>query len=409
MEDKFDTFEKEIELFGSDYHKERYLEEDVEPPSYKNKIPLGRNPDTGEVKWIDMNDDDRWSIIGRTGSGKTWTIKEMVSRFWEGGMGVLHLSDVKNDFANISHGDGIQKDRMNLLKNEKRTPIPVNMYVPKFLEGDYFNGVPTSDHFHTFSYSISDLSESDFLQLLQADSTSARNIAIALYEQVEEGEADNITDLINFLEEDESMEDVNTMSKRSMKSTLESIKKQGVVSNRGNKEPLDNINDSVCVIAFENYDKYKRKSLSKLELQISITIRKLLDKIRENKVEKEQILIVVDEAHAFAGDKSELSTEDITDAVDLGRAYGLPMVFLTQKYTDLSSGIRTQCNKFLLSQNVTVEERRTVLKEAGHYQTGDHSRGKWQRLFSSMNKHEWLYVDNQEYYKVKPLSPLCKD
>lgn len=340
----------------------------------------------------------------------TWTLKELVSRLFDGGMGIIHLSDVKNDFANIGHGDGIQKNKMNLLKNEQRKSIPVNMMVPRFLAEDYHDGIPSSDHFHKFSYSISDLSESDFLQLLKADSTSARNIAIALYEQVEEGEADNITDLINFLEEDESMEDVNTMAKRSMKSTLESIKKQGVVSNRGQKSPVDYMDDSVVAIAFENYDRYKRKSIEKLELQISITIRKILDKIREKETDKEQYLLVVDEAHAFATDsRDSISTDDIIDAVDLGRAYGLPMAFATQKYTDLASGIRTQCNKFLLSQNITVEERRVILKETGHYKSGDAQRGKFQRIFSSMDKHEWMYVDDQEYYKVKPLSPLCRD
>ena len=409
-EGAFSIGDKGLKTVGSEYMKEKYFKEEKEPPSYKNRIPLGKKKDTGEILWISLENDDRWAVLGRTGSGKTWTLKTILSRAFVGGTKVLHLSDVKNDFANLDHGKGIQKSKMNLLENEVRRPIPVNMYAPRFMKDDYQPKPPQKDNFHFFAYELSDLSESDFMTLIGAGSQSKRDIAMELYDEIDEDTS--VQDLIDYIEEEKgNMDEANTLSKRSAKSTLKNLKRQKVISKRGQKAPLDEIENSVVAIAFENWDRYKRDAIEKLEIQISITTRKTLDKIRENELDG-KIVMVVDEAHAFVPDKRDsVSADDIVNVVDLGRAYGIPMIFATQKYTDLAQGVRTQCNKFLLSSNITVSERRKVLKEANIWESGDAQRNRFSRIFKNMGRFEWMYIDKSKstYEIVKPISPLCSD
>ena len=405
----YDIGNKGVEVTGSDYMKNKFTEEkDPDPPDYSNRIPIGHDWKTGQLKWINVNDDDRFGIFARTGSGKTFLLKSIHSRLFLGGYKVLHLSDVKNDFADMDHGQGIQKHHMNLIETnkmkEQRQPIPVNMYMPKFMGEQYYNGPPKKDNFHAFAYSLNDLSESDFLQLISADSESKKNLALEMFDNIEEGT--NFSDLYDILDDSEA----NDMTKRTVRSSLETLERQEVVSNRYQKSPLDTIDETVVALAFEHWDKFKRKSMEKMEIYISITIRKVMDQMRERELEG-PLSMIVDEAHAFApADGNSISRDDIVDVINLGRAYGIPMFFASQSKSHMpEENFMNQMNKFFISKTVPQKERREILQAANIYEQGDAQRNKWQRIFKEMDQYQWMMIDKKksEWTIIDILSPLC--
>lgn len=417
-DDYFSAGLSAVRRFGTERMQQRHFAEEKEPPDYTRRLPLGEDLHTGDPVWIQLKSSDRIGVFGRTGSGKTTLLKALSSRLFDGGSGpgikVVHLTDVKNDFAEIDRGDGVSDELIRksagLLPEEEKRPLPVKMYLPKFMEKEYGGSPPTRtmpDKFEAFTYGVQDLSESEFISLTNSDASDRqKEVASALFSQV-----DIQSSTLQSLKDELEKISTDKRFSKPLQSSLDILEDRDILSTRYRKDPARELDDHVLALAMEHWDRYKGVSLDRLEVYVSITIRRIMDKIRNRELQP-PVLFIVDEGHAFlpADDTASLSRRDIVDLIDLGRDYDLPMLISTQRPSQIpTDDVVKQMSHFLIPWNIDPDTREFLLREANLYQKSHPFDNSWSQYFNSLTEHDWLYISRDgEWRAFSPYAPLCR-
>lgn len=398
---------------GDDKYEEHvpegHNEEDPDPPDYERRIPIGEDVRTGRTVWMRLSKSDRIGIWGRTGSGKTTLSKTLISRFYLSGYGLLYPNDVKNDFQDIDYKGGasqklIDEHDAGRYPGEVSSRMPKQMYAPPFLLEEYRN---KPSYIKPFTFGLSDISEGELLDLLQLTSNTQKRIVSDIWNSHDDLTFSQLENLLK------DSEDYNDQAAAAVLKNVSTLKKEKVLTDyeRYDKSPLEDLPEEAVVIAFKKWKKFKREGSEKLEMYISIILRKLMDMIEAGEIDYDKgIVVFIDEAHAFCGtDGTPISREDIIDLVDLGRAYDIPMIFSSQRPSQLpKEDIVSQMSHHFVSKSVPVSDLIDLLKEAKILDHADYSNDRWTKILREMGKYQRLYIDteNSRYQIIEPYAPL---
>lgn len=420
-------------LDGLDYGDEKYkahepdFEEKQPPPDYSQKIPIGEDVRSGRTVWMRLSRSDRVGIFGRTGSGKTTLAKNLLSRFYQGGHKLLYPNDVKNDFQDIGYEGGasdklIDDHKAGLYEGEEPKAMTKEMYSMPFLLEHYIRGTP--DYITPFTYGLSHVSEGELLDLLQLSSNKQKNILREIWNTEDEIKFQVLADRLQG-------EEFEPNAAGAVYEALKSLKNQKVLTDykKYDKDPLRHLERThqakkefeegeeipedekvpAVVIAYKKWQRFKRQGSEKLELYISIILRRLMEKIEMGEING-SVVVFIDEAHTFCGTEgTQISRGDIIDLVDLGRAYNIPMLFSTQRPSQLpKEEIVEQMSHVFLSKTVPTSDFIEILKMANIIRHEDYSNDRWTEILSNMSKYQKIYIDIERstYRIIDPYAPL---
>jgi len=421
VNDRYSTGFQGLEV-GHDKYKQHVPEkhQSQPPPNYNQAIPIGtqyrfpgvnsrEEPVSREeagIAEMQLSSSDRILICDRTGAGKTSLLKRIVYGLHEAGQKIIHLTDVKNDFADIDTDGGVPQefiDEAGLHPGESPGSIPVEVFQPRLLYNEYRRSPPdVLEGMETFAYGFQDLRESEIKTLVNATSDTQTDIltnAIAAHDEL----------TYSSLEDTVLSMDANPQAKRSLMNSIRRLKEQEVLhDDYREKLPADSLEDSVVAVSMDNWDSFKREGREKLEIQIAIALRRIKHRLRDGDLTG-PVTPIFDEAHVFCGEKNDISTPEIVDMIDLGRAYDIPMIFSSQRASQLDQEIIDGLSHFFIGKNVPPDQRMDLLKAADLVDHEDYSTGKWTKIFREMGKYEFLQVDSERslWRVVSPFAPPC--
>lgn len=423
MNDRYSTGFKGLKVGGDkwqDYKPEKTSSQP--PPNYRNKIPIGEKyivrPEKEQFSrehWekdgiadMQITSSDRVLICDRTGGAKTSLLKLLVFGLWKAGHKLVHFTDVKNDFANIDDENGVPKEfaeEAGLPPGQPPEPVPVEVFQSRLLFNEYRRGLPDELEdvdLNTFAYGFEDLREAEIKSLVNASSSTQNDILTLAIADDSKTTYDNLVSTIK-------RSDANPKAIKSLLGSIRKLKEQEVLEEEYRDTlPTDKLEEGVVAISMDNFTSFKRDSMEKLEVQIAIGLRRIKQGLRDD-VLKGPISLIFDESHEFCSSDNEISTAEIVDMIDLGRAYDIPMVFSTQRPSQLDPEIIDGLSHFFIGPNVPPDQRMDLLRAADLVDHEDYVSGKWTKIFRYMKSHEFLQVDSERslWRVVDPFAPPC--
>jgi intein/homing endonuclease len=336
----------------------------------------------------------------------TALLKRIVYGLHQAGQKIIHLTDVKNDFADIDTEGGVPQpfiQEAGLHPGESPESIPVQVFQPRLLYNEYRRSPPdVLEGMETFAYGFQDLRESEIKTLVNATSDTQSDILTNAIAANDELTYSSLEDTVLSI-------DANPQAKRSLMNSIRRLKEQEVLHDSyRDKLPVDSLEDGVVAVSMDNWDSFKREGREKLEIQIAIALRIIQQRLRDSHLEG-PVTPVFDEAHVFCSAKNDISTPEVVDMIDLGRDYDIPMLFSSQRPSQLSQSIIDGLSHFFIGKNVPPSQRMDLLKAADLVNHEDYSTGKWTKIFREMGKYEFLQVDSERslWRVVSPFAPPC--
>ncbi|QIB75374.1 ATP-binding protein [Halogeometricum borinquense] len=400
---------------AGDQTHQRYVPDEKDlapPPDYEKAIPIGTDINTGELVSLSISNKDRIGIFGNTGSGKTRFIKVFVSRLWKGGYKILHCSDVKNDFQDLDNRPGASKkiiEQSGFAPGEKRQPIPKEMFMPRFLYHEYPEHRSKPSYLTPYALGFRDVSTEDFRYLLNPSSTAQENLITNMMSglKAEQLSYQTLYELVHDTSNNQQLS-------QAVESSIEAVQNQSIINDTYRKDPLEYLDDNVVVLALENWERYKYSGKERVEMFIANVMRRAREQLRDGDLEG-PLLMVIDEAHVFVKNGADsISKQEAVDTTVLGRGYGIPMIYSTQKPSQIpnsddkdTDNIVGEMSYLFLAPNLDEDDWKTALRATNLY--NPNRLQKWRDLFQSMPEFSWLMVDKaaSTYRVIDPLAPLC--
>lgn len=242
--------------------------------SYDNGIPVAKEKRTNRVVHINFNSTTKIGLFGPSGSGKTIFGKAIVSRLHKTGRSIYNAGDVDNDFQTLDNEPGISKelrDKMGMVENESRQPIPKKLFVPKFMYDDLKKGKAAAE---PFTFGFQDITRDDLEYLLgEGDLSGQTEDVLTLILNDVNIDNTSFNDLKNRIEENE---EAAHGTKNSLKLTVESLKNRQIISNRFRKDPLKPLEQGYAVsLGFKGFENYSMNNMYKLEFYAAAMLRDL--------------------------------------------------------------------------------------------------------------------------------------
>ena len=299
-------------------------------PDYSKGVPVAREKKSGQIIYLKFNSTTKIGIFGPSGSGKTVMGKAIASRLHMQGRRIYNGGDVKNDFQSLDYEGGVSKqlrEKMGLLKNEHPQPIPKKLFMPRFLVND-FSSSPS--YVEPFTFGFQDISEDDLKYLLGEGDLSGepQQVMTSILNNVEL-ESTSFDELIGRVD---SHPDANHGTKKALKTRLDSLRSQEIISNRFRKDPLQYLDQDYAVsLGLKGWRNYRRGSMYMLEFYAARLLNNLKDRAEADDIEVPLIGMWA-EFHklAPAGEKSLLKPV-LQDLIDMaGRQADFPIIMDSQ-------------------------------------------------------------------------------
>lgn len=351
-------------------------------------------------------------IIGMRGSGKTMWSRGAGARAFLSGYAVIYLTDIKGEME--TNNKPVQKKFANLLNtNEKPMAIPTVSLLPVFMEKTYAGGFKPPN-IKRFQFSLNDLSESEWIDLLHPSSELQRELIKNFVNNIQNGNITDYKELVDFIQES----DYTEMTTRSIVRVIENLIEDNVL---GDAHPIDLCNlleNNIVAINFVNFE-YLDTRCGYPQIYVSILLRKIMELRKLNRQNKKKGLskkvnIFLDEAHAFCPrTENPSSKEAIDNAIKTGRSYNISLYLATQYVEQLPDKmIVNQVRYFFIPYNTEMDTLTNIVKRVGWYQRADSYSDKWQDIRNSCKKYWWMVIDkskveNREVVLLQPAAPLC--
>lgn len=121
---------------------------------------------------------------------------------------------------------------------------------------------------------------------------------------------------------------------------------------------------------------------------------KIAEIIEENKEEKQDILIVLDDCISQKGFKSRNENCPLNSLCNVGRHFNISLIIISQKLTAVSTSVRQNSDYFICFKINPIEQKLaydTFCNEITDYK-------EWQKLiqYCTKDKYNFLLVDNHE-------------
>jgi len=383
----------------------------------QGKIPIGID-EFGDIVNLNMKHSNKILVLGGTGGGKTFLMRNIMDRFYAAGRknnetAIANLTDIKPEF--YTSVAPVQKQFYKfLLPNEKPTGLPVKSFKPYFLSK--LTG-KTNKSSENFQFSLQDLNRYDFETLLGGVSDAGTRGLNFLFELIREGKINSLDDMIKEIKKDEEV--IDSRTKKPLIGEIINIQNMGVI---GNNYPSVDFTEEIMkgnipILDVEGFRKTGGKD-NYINTYIGMITRNISTSKSDGLIPKKvHILMMYDECNRFVpSDGNPVSKKEILTALDLTRSEKISMVFSSQDYTRIPGTILEQCNIILVSHLIKTESFKNIIKEKSP-QEYDHPVTfgvDMARKRATMGKHkdgsrDWLLIDansNDESFTFRPLAPL---
>lgn len=389
-----------------------YFNPYVKPPEkyYKNQLRLGytEQQKLGKVYredfWLDVTESIVAIMLGKRGSGKTWLLRRIMDMAYYTGFSPVIPCDVKNEFvASLYPANQKQQELFGL--NEVARPTPVKVFFPRFL------GDPPSQN-QSFQIGLYDLTYSDLLTLFglseSGSSIAQTTTLLHIYNLIRD---ENVGTMNEFVEELEQMEDATPATKRALKMIANNIIRNDIIGTDFTIN-LNSIfaNQEIPVLDLLGYEEL---GLNTAAAYVAIFLRKVMT-ARRNKLIKNPLFVLIDEAHEFCNKKKDISSrEEIQKMVNLSRTWGISLVLATQNMEDIPPKIMRQARYIFLPQGITWDEGKEIMKSQALLEWDRDAYNEMIYLFKSLKRkkngeREWLCIDvnTKDYTTFFPYAPL---
>ena len=388
------------------YHEEKF-------EYSKDKIPLGLTS-YGELVNINFSEAQRLMVLGGTGSGKTYLLLSIVSRYLQNEENLfLDPCDVKNEMANIDQP--VQKRfRKYLLENEKPQGFKIKVYRPVFF--DRLLGTTYSKQ-TPCQIKLEDLDAHDFSFILGLDQERVVEAIVDIYEQMED-EQDFTVDRLKSLINGDTI--ISPIQKRRILRIIDTLLKYKFIGeDYGGIDIVRDLNEGFSpIINFQGIDTVSQRFRNFSTIFVDLVLRRLVraKQKRELPIEK-KILIKLDESELwYPNIGNPPSKRTITNILNIGRDYRISMCFIVKNKDRIPKDAFRQCRYIFFPQSIQATEAKEVIKEVlpSTYENPQTFLGNVTSIISGMSSYsggqrDWMVFDRygESYEIFRPLAPLC--
>ncbi|MFB1064821.1 helicase HerA domain-containing protein [Natrinema sp. H-ect4] len=409
--------------------------------------------ETGELIRIKFDKSDvtaRIGVFGDSGSGKTLGCKSILSRIYDDGWNIMHFSDVKHDFSDVSHENAAAKEMvetLGLAEGEEPHPVPKKIFQPRFLYDEYNDGKPS--YVEPFSLGFKDVSEADFKSLFTSTSQAQERALNNLLARIDL-EEQNYKKLKQELDNLELRNDSGDMLEGAIKDSIDEMQNEKLVSSQFRKDLFryseawrcHDCNEfvypgekkehqdheleqmpTVLVLGLEKYREYFPEESHKFQFYVSAVLDNFIDARKKKQIGKPYIAFF-DEAHyVIPRDEDSPAKAKVDSLVNVtGRDNDVGLMISTQKPSQIPMPDKTSrfditgnLKDIFVAENLNADEWGDLLNTFNFYNSSH--RQKWKDRINSMNEKQFLYIDARGNANVEGpedcpvvefLSPLWK-
>lgn len=394
--------------FNPFFKKELFSKKERLREYSKNRLIIGKKANSDIPYFIDTSEAFRMLLIGSTRTGKTFCLRGIGDRMSKAGYSLCYLPDVKNEF--YSSRKPLQtKFHSLLLKGEKPKATTIMTFRPTFFKNvREYSELPEYNYWYTPN--IKDLSELDFMTLLNADElTEPQRIAVKeIYEQLKDLIGDvSLEDINNIID---GLEDFDDRQKMSLRTKFLPLKyayffeheKQGLDFERLMKARI------ALSLNMEGFDNITRDGAGLPQVFVSIWLRKLITLRRQRKIAP--LIIITDEASRFIPEKGNPSCKlEFMESFDLDARHGINYIVASQQPTKIPEQIITQCKYLLIPYNADIEAFKYLFKLSGVTSwSAVVFAQRCAMIKKKMKKFEWVIINRNtnSYDIIKAVAPL---
>ena len=380
----------------------------------KDKIPLGLTS-YGELVHINFSEAQRIMILGGTGSGKTYLLLSIVSRYLQNEENLfIDPCDVKNEMACINQP--IQaRFRKYLLENEKPQGFDIKIYRPvffdKLLGTKYKEQIPCQIR-------LKDLDAHDFAYILGLDTETVIECIVDIYEQMEE--EDNFTvDRLKFLVKNDNV--LTPTQKRRVLRIVDTLVKYKIIGEEFTEiDIVEDLNNGFSpIINFQGVDTVSDRFRNFSTIFVDLVLRHLI-RAKQKKIIplNKKILIKLDESELwYPNIGNPPSKRTITNILNIGRDYRISMCFIVKNKDRIPKDAFRQCRYIFFPQSIQASEAKEIIREVmpSTYENPQTFLGNVTSMISEMTTYQdgqrdWMIFDryNDNYEIFRPLAPLCR-
>jgi len=403
----------------NDYSIRQFFEREETINYYRGKIPIGIVRETNDVFYLNMNKSMRACTFAKTGTGKTFFMQTIFSRYFYSGGKVAIPTDVKNEFRWCEKP--LQNDfKQFLLRkstrydyNELPSGLPIKSYYPAFLEA--YNQDADIPKNEMCQMRVENLTAWDFLTLAGiTKATEQQRFAVdEVFGHVKKGNIKTLSQAKRIIERSTT---IPAASKPLLFNAMRTVTSDMVI---GEKYPTPNFVKDIQEGYLPNLNLYGILKSGKnfkhySSAYVAIILRQLYAAKAEGTI-KEPLLIPLEEVRTLCpkdSDSNSSSKEAILDLLRLSRQENIGQIYNFQDVNDAAEVIVKNCNYIFIPRNIKTEDLCDIIKSYApkNYTNPYYFKSHVMRMKSNMKKFEWLILDVERgeiIATLRPIAPLC--
>lgn len=363
-----------------------------------------------ENRYLNLNASNsfRALIIGRTGSGKSFLIHNIIDRFAKSG-GCVFVVDIKGEY--LSCAKPLQEKFHKFLReNEIPQGFEISSYYPRFLAK--YSGYEIIKPFENYvELNIKKLNKFDFLSILEYVKDNEKILIERAFEKVDK--INSFEGFLNLIKK----ENADGKIINSVLSKLLNLYRDSVFGEEFNFDISAMLKPGKINILNLKGLKSVGKFMNIINSFIALLLRQLyLAKEIENKLKDLSVLVVIDEIGIwFEHENISPASIEIGNILRRGRSLGISFIASDQIREKIAAMLFTQANLIFLPYNIEFNELKDIIKQTlpEEYDYPIPFNYKISEIYYDMKKYksgnrDWLMIDkdNQRYVIFTPLSPL---
>lgn len=352
-------------------------------------------------KWLPIDRSFHAYICSRTGSGKTFLLKRLLSCYYKSGMSCF-VVDLHDEFSQCRNPLQEQFHKYLPKGMESAEGLKVFTIRPFFFN----NFLEEKDkHSQYFQLSMKDISAQDLIDICNLE-PRYNEIILKYFEK-----ADNIEQLIDLIRKNEKAEPLIRI--------LENLKNQNIIGNDFSIDLIEKMNNGhILVLNLFGYDRVPAKYY---QIYLKWIISKLVN-ARKNKTHNlngeklhNELVMEIDEAHSLISPLAEntMSGREIIKQIRESRKFGVSIIFSSQDLKSVHSVVFEQTEYIFISFNADYIEVDEILKRRQYYTYHPSDKKEiadWLRHMKNfLGWRCWTYITTKgQRNKFFVYAPLCE-
>ena len=310
---------------------------------------------------INVDELPRILILGKTGSGKTFSLRRMLSTFSNSNIQCVVIPDLKDEFKSSIYP--LQLELRHLLaKNEKTHSLPIIAIRPSFFEDK-----PTNNLIAALPFSS--LTKNAMLLLcgVKRDQKDYDTVLNVVYDLIKNKKIQQFRDL-TLLKNNKQLKTISSKIIEKIISRLEDINKSGIFSDKKSTKTV-NLKDlfaanKIPVLNLKNYERYGHED-GPGHMLVALWLREIFDLIQDHEV-KTPIALFIDEVERWdPAVGNPVSKFVIEEGAAVMRGFGVIIVYGTQQWKKLGTTVKKSSQFVLLPYNWESKEMVEVFDTYG--------------------------------------------